>query len=165
MEICILLTVNQSLCCCCCQTSNSSASLKRNLQNKTEDDEHEHQQSYNAGIYLDQHHQAVSREVIKSLTEPKKINYTNLDTDILGVSFAHYSKSQIFSKNSILKKKKKHFHEFFTQLFLKIFLVKLKLSTCQQLKSPKPQHFHKFFTQKNRQFSWEIKVEFLDKKI
>ena len=29
----------------------------------------------------------------------------------------------------------------------------------------KPQHFHEFFTQKNRQFSWDIKVEFLDKKI
>ena len=36
--------------------------------------------------------------------------------------------------------------------------------SCQQLKSPKPQHFHEFFTQKNRQFSREIKVEFLDKK-
>ena len=35
--------------------------------------------------------------------------------------------------------------------------------SCQQLKSPKPQHFHEFFTQKNRQFSQEIKVEFLDK--
>ena len=28
----------------------------------------------------------------------------------------------------------------------------------------KPQHFHEFFTQKNRQFSREIKFEFLDKK-
>ena len=28
----------------------------------------------------------------------------------------------------------------------------------------KPQHFHEFFTQKNRQFSRDIKVEFLDKK-
>ena len=36
--------------------------------------------------------------------------------------------------------------------------------SCQQLKSPKPQHFHEFFTQKDRQFSREIKVEFLDKK-
>ena len=36
--------------------------------------------------------------------------------------------------------------------------------SCQQLKSPKSQHFHEFFTQKNRQFSPEIKVEFLDKK-
>ena len=35
---------------------------------------------------------------------------------------------------------------------------------CQQLKSPKPQHFHEFFTQKNRQFSREIKVEYLDGK-
>ena len=35
--------------------------------------------------------------------------------------------------------------------------------SCQQLKSPKPQHFQDFFTQKNRQFSREIKVKFLDK--
>ena len=28
----------------------------------------------------------------------------------------------------------------------------------------KPQHFHEFFTPKNRQFSRELKVEFLDKK-
>ena len=83
------------------------------------------------------------------------------------------------------------FTSFPPKLFLTILLVKSKLSTakksrtkifsrvfhpkffwqffswnqsCQQLKSPKPQHFHEFFTQKNRQFSWEIKVEFLDKK-
>ena len=36
--------------------------------------------------------------------------------------------------------------------------MKLKLSTA---KRPKPQHFHEFFNQKNRQFSQEIKVEFL----
>ena len=29
----------------------------------------------------------------------------------------------------------------------------------------KPQHFHEFFTPKNRQFSRQIKDEFLDKKI
>jgi len=38
-----------------------------------------------------------------------------------------------------------HFHEFFTQNFLTIFLVKSKLSTN---KGSKPQHFHKFFTKK-----------------
>ena len=37
--------------------------------------------------------------------------------------------------------------------------------SCQQLKSPKPQHFHEFFTQKNPQFSREIKVDFLNKKL
>ena len=36
--------------------------------------------------------------------------------------------------------------------------------SCHQLKSPKPQHSHEFFAQKNRQFSREFKVEFLDKK-
>ena len=36
--------------------------------------------------------------------------------------------------------------------------------SCQQLKSPKSQHFHEFFAPKNRQFSREIKVEFMDKK-
>ena len=34
-----------------------------------------------------------------------------------------------------------HFHEFFTQIFLTIFLWNQR---CQQLKSPKPQHFHDF---------------------
>ena len=34
----------------------------------------------------------------------------------------------------------------------------------QQPKSPKPQHFREFFIPKTRQFSREIKVEFLDRK-
>ena len=65
------------------------------------------------------------------------------------------------SKNSILTKPQ-HFHEFFTQFFFWQFFSWHQ--NCQQLKSPKPQHFHEFFYQKNRQFSREIKVEFLDKK-
>ena len=98
-------------------------------------------------------------------------------------------KVKFLSKNSILTKSQ-HFHEFFTQFFGQFFSWN---QSCQQLKSPKPQHFHEFFTQiifwtiflvksklstakksktttfsrvfhpKNRQFSREIKVEFLDK--
>ena len=38
--------------------------------------------------------------------------------------------------------------------------------SCQQLKCRKPRHFHEFFNQKKpRQFSQEIKVEYLDKKM
>ena len=83
-------------------------------------------------------------------------------------------KVKFLPKNSILTKLQ-HFHEFFIEIFLTIFLVKSKLSTakksktttfsrvfhpqknrqffswnqsCQQLKSTKPQHFHEFFTPK-----------------
>ena len=49
--------------------------------------------------------------------------------------------------------KPQHFHEFFSWN-----------QSCKQLKSPKPQHFHEFFSQRNRQFSREMNVEFLDKK-
>ena len=67
----------------------------------------------------------------------------------------HTVRKVIFlSKNSILTKPQ-HFHEFLTQFFLTIFLVKSKMSTA---KKSKPQHFHEFFTQKNRQFSRKIKV-------
>ena len=73
-----------------------------------------------------------------------------------------FEKSKILSKNSILTKPQ-HFHEFFTQIFFWQFFSWNQ--SCQQLKSAKPQHFHEFFTPpKNRQFSREIKVEFLDKK-
>ena len=77
----------------------------------------------------------------------------NLTHTILKVKF--------LSKNSILTKPQ-HFHEFFTQIFFWQFFSWNQ--SCQQLKSPKPQHFREFFTLKNRQFSREIKVEFLDKK-
>ena len=54
-----------------------------------------------------------------------------------------------------------HFHEFFTQFFLTIFLVKSKLSTAKKSKTIT---FSQVFHPKYRQFSREIKVEFLDKK-
>ena len=57
-------------------------------------------------------------------------------------------------KNSILTKPQQ-FHEIFTQKFLTIFLVKSKSKTTT---------FSRVFHPKNRQFSREIKVEFLDKK-
>ena len=60
----------------------------------------------------------------------------------------HFLKSHIFTNFS-----PKFFWQFFSWN-----------QSCQQLKSPKPQQFHEFFTPKNRQFSREIKVEFLDKK-
>ena len=69
--------------------------------------------------------------------------------------FAQYSKSQIFVQNPNI------FTSFSPKFFGKFFSWN---QSCQQLKSPKPQHFHVFFTPKNRQFSREIKVEFLDKK-
>ena len=71
-------------------------------------------------------------------------------------------KVKFLSKNSIVTKPQ-HFHEFFTQIFFWQFF-SWNQSCQEQQKSPKPQHFHEFFTQKNRQFSREIKVEFLDKK-
>ena len=58
--------------------------------------------------------------------------------------------------------KTQYFHEVFTQIFFDNFSREIKV--VNNLNSPKPQHFHEFFTQKNRQFSREIKVEFLDKK-
>ena len=71
-------------------------------------------------------------------------------------------KVKFLSKNSILTKPQ-HFHKFFTQIFLTIFLVKSKLSTAKKSKTTSfSQVFH---PKKNRQFSREIKVEFLDKKM
>ena len=65
-------------------------------------------------------------------------------------------KVKFLSKNSILTKPQ-HFHEFFTQFFLTIFLVKSKLSTTKKCKSPTfSQVFHQFFFFDN--FSREIKV-------
>ena len=62
-------------------------------------------------------------------------------------------KVKFLSKNSILTKPQ-HFHEFFTQIFFTIFLVKSKLSTANK---SKPTTFSRVFTQKNRQFSRAIK--------
>ena len=71
-------------------------------------------------------------------------------------------KVKFLSKNSILTKIPTFSRVFHPIFFWQFFSWN---QSCQQLKSPKPQHFHEFFTpQKNRQFSREIKVEFLDKK-
>ena len=78
----------------------------------------------------------------------------------LQIIFHTIRKVKFLSKNSILTKLQ-HFHEFFIQIFLTIFLVKSKLSTAKKSKN------HNIFTSfspKNLQFSREIKVEFLDKK-
>ena len=70
------------------------------------------------------------------------------------ISFHTIRKVKFLSKNSILTKPQ-HFHEFFT-----IFLVKSKLSTAKKSKTTT---FSREKKKKNRQFSQEIKVEFLDK--
>ena len=63
-----------------------------------------------------------------------------------------------FEKSNFCPKIQWVFHpNFFWQLFS-------WNQSCQQLKSLKLQHFHEFLTTKNRQFSREIKVEFLDYK-
>ena len=76
--------------------------------------------------------------------------------------FSHTIRKVKFLSKNLFLTKLQHFHEFFTQNFFGPFFSWNQ--SCQQLKSPKPQHFREFFTQKNRQFSWEIKVEFLNKK-
>ena len=53
------------------------------------------------------------------------------------------------------------FSRVFHQIFMTIFLVKSKLSTAKKSKTTT---FSRIFHPKNRQFSQEIKVEFLDKK-
>ena len=69
---------------------------------------------------------------------------------------------QFFSWNQSCQQlkspKPQHFHEFFTQFFLTIFLVKSKLSTAKKTKTTT------FSPKKNRQFSREIIVDFLDRK-
>ncbi len=78
------------------------------------------------------------------------------------VAWSHTVRNLHFlSKNSILTKPR-HFHEFFTQIFLAIFLVKSKLSTAK--KSKTATFSRVFLSQKIDNFSREIKVEFLDKK-
>ena len=99
-------------------------------------------------------------------------------------------KVKFLSKYSILTKPQ-HFHEFFTQIFLTIFLVKSKLSTAKKSKtttfsrvfhpkffltiflvkaklskakkSPIPQHFRKFFIQKIDNFLGKSKLNFWTK--
>ena len=93
------------------------------------------------------------------LPEHKNVIFNNC----FRILFQNYTirKVKFLSKNSILTKPQ-HFHEFFTQIFLAIFLVKSKLSTAK--KSKTITFSRVFHPQKNRQFSREIKVEFLDKK-
>ena len=74
---------------------------------------------------------------------------------------AHYSKSQIFVQKFNFDKTTTFSRVFHPKFFWQFFSWN---QSCQQLKSPKPQHFHEFSAQKIRQFSQEIKVEFLDKK-
>ena len=73
---------------------------------------------------------------------------------------SHYSKSQIFVQK--FDKTPTFSQVFHPNFFLTIFLVKSKLSTAKKSKTTSfSQVFH---PKKNRQFSREIKVEFLDKK-
>ena len=75
----------------------------------------------------------------------QNFKYTFEITSFTELILAHYSKSQILHQN-----------------FLAIFLVKSKLSTAGKSKTTT---FSRVFNpKKNRQFSREIKVEFLDKK-
>ena len=70
-------------------------------------------------------------------------------------------KVKILSKNSILTNPN-IFTSFLPKIFLTIFLVKSKLSTAK--KSKTTTFSRVFHPEKNRQFSREIKVEFLNKK-
>ena len=74
--------------------------------------------------------------------------------------YTHYSKSQIFVQKFNFDKTAIFSKSFSSKIFLTIFLVKSKLSTA---KKPKTTTFSRVFHPKNRQFSQEIKVEFLDK--
>ena len=75
--------------------------------------------------------------------------------------FSHYSKSQIFVQKFNFDKTQT-FSRVFHPIFLTIFLVKSKLSTAK--KSKTTTFSRVFHPKKNRQFSWEINLEFLDKK-
>ena len=69
-------------------------------------------------------------------------------------------KVKFLSKNSVLTKPL-HFHEFFTQIFFDNFSREIKVVDSWNVQ------YHNIFTSfhpKKRQFSQEIKVEFLDKK-
>ena len=90
-----------------------------------------------------------------------KINKKSLIFLIFLSHFSHYSKSQIFVQKFNFDKKPNIFTSFHPNFFLTIFLVKSKLSTAKKSKTTT---FSWVFHPKNRQFSREIKVEFLDKK-
>ena len=77
-------------------------------------------------------------------------------------SSTHYSKSQIFVQKFNFDKTPTFSRVFLPKFFLTIFLVKSKLSTAK--KSKTTTFSRVFHTKKNRKFSLEIKVEFLDKK-
>ena len=76
-------------------------------------------------------------------------------------TYPHYSKSQIFVKKFNFEKLSTFSRVFQPYFFLTIFLVKSKLSTAKKSKTTT---FSRVFHPKNRRFSREIKVEFLDKK-
>ena len=73
----------------------------------------------------------------------------------------HYSKSQIFAQKFNFDQKPTFSRVFHSSFFLTIFLGQSKLST---VKKSKTTTFSRVFYPKNRQFSREFKVEFLDKK-
>ena len=82
---------------------------------------------------------------------------------IIYSGFTHYSKSQIFVQKFSFDQTPTFSRVFRPNFFWQFFSWN---QSCQQLESPKPQHFHEFFTpQKIRQFSREIKVEFLGKNL
>ena len=66
----------------------------------------------------------------------------------------------LFEKSKFCPKPQR-FHEFFTQIFLTIFLVKSKLSTAKKSKTTT---FSRVFHPKKSTIFSDIKVEFLDKK-
>ena len=76
---------------------------------------------------------------------------------------AHHSKSHIFVQKFNFDQNPTIFTTFSPKFFLTIFLVKSKLSTAK--KSKTTTFSRVFHHPKNRQFSREIKVEFLDKKM
>ena len=70
-------------------------------------------------------------------------------------------KVKFLSKNSILTKPQ-DFHEFFTQIFFDNFSREIKVVNSWKVQNHNI--FTSFSPSKNRQFSLEIKAEFLDKK-
>ena len=97
--------------------------------------------------------------------DPLDVVHTIPKVRVLSKKFNFEKPLQFISGNQSCQPLKsanpQHFHEFFTQFFLTIFLVKLKLSTAKKSKTIT---FSQVFHPKYRQFSREIKVEFLDKK-
>ena len=94
---------------------------------------------------------------------PKKQFWSNFDKISDYPVSTHYSKSQIFIHKFNFDRTPTFSRIFHPKFFWQFFSWN---QSCQQLKSPRPQHFHEFFTPKKiRQFSREIKVEFLEKKM